>query len=56
MLYNGVAERWINIGLFFFIEKYIIIQVRMVTWVKKKEETIKSLSPKAYGLKLSNGL
>jgi len=37
MLYIGVAERWINIGLFYFIEKYIIIQVRMVTWVTKKK-------------------
>jgi len=45
---SGVAERWVNIGLFFFKENYMTTQVIMVTWVTKKKG-IKALSPKAYG-------
>jgi len=32
MLYGGVAERWVNLGLFFFKENYKTTQVIMVTW------------------------
>jgi hypothetical protein len=45
MLYYGVVERWINFD--FSKQKYIRIQVRMVTWVTKKK--VLNLSPKAYG-------
>jgi len=37
MLLGGVAERWVNIGLFFFKENYMTTQVIMVTWVTKKK-------------------
>jgi hypothetical protein len=50
MLLGGVAERWVNIGLFFFKENYMTTQVIMVTWVTKKKG-LKALSPKAYGSK-----
>lgn len=46
LLFFGVVERWVNIRLFFFKEDYMITQVRMVTWVTKKN----NISPKAYGL------
>ena len=48
MLYSGVAERWVNIRLFIYNEKYRTTQVIMVTWVTKKKG-LKTLSPKAYG-------
>lgn len=48
MLLGGVAERWVNIGLFFFKENYMTTQVIMVTWVTKKKG-LKAFSPKAYG-------
>ena len=35
---NGVAERWVNYGLFFFKENYMTTQVIMVTWVTKKKD------------------
>jgi len=37
MLYYGVAERWVNIRLFFIKENYRTTQVIMVTWVTKKK-------------------
>lgn len=48
MLFGGVAERWVNIWLFFFKENYRTTQVRMVTWVTKKKG-LNAFSPKAYG-------
>ena len=51
MLYIGVAERWINIGLFFFSKVYNNSSENG-DMSNKKEETIKSLSPKAYGHKI----
>jgi hypothetical protein len=53
MLFGGVAERWVNIWLFFFKENYRTTQVIMVTWVTKKKglpwKKGRALSPKAYG-------
>jgi len=51
VLYYGVAERWVNIWLFFIKENYRITQVIMVTWVTKKKSFLikKVFSPKAYG-------
>jgi hypothetical protein len=48
MLYIGVAERWINIGLFFYRKVYNNSSENG-DMSNKKEETLKSLSPKAYG-------
>jgi len=37
MLFGGVAERWVNLGLFFLKKNYKITQLIMATWVTTKK-------------------
>ena len=48
----GVAERWVNIGLFFFKKNYKTTQVIMVTWVTKKKGIVLIFSTSTSRLKL----